>query len=451
MTTHYDTVVVGAGFAGLIVARELSRSGQRVAVLEARDRIGGRTWYGSRLGRELELGGTWVHWTQPHVWAELARYGIPLAPSPVPEQAYWWDGRQAMAGNPDELLELLDQPNELLTAAAREAFPQPFRPLESAAFEPYDAIAVPDEIARLPLRDDERSLLTSFWTLNFNGRLEDAALSQALRWVALANGDWKVMFEACATYKIAGGTSALAEAICQDIKADFHLNADVQRIISDEAGASVQTASGDVLTADDVVLTVPLHALSRIALQPPLPQAVQHGVERGQLGLGTKVWFTVEGEVPPFVALGDADWPLNFFQSEYTQDGKSYVIGFGPDAALIDAADSAAVQEILNRLVPDLHVLETSGHNWVEDPYAQETWPMHRVGYMTHTLPELQRPHGRVRFAGSDVANGWGGFIDGAIESGLTTARQILSQTPASDTHAAAQPPALLTSRKNRP
>ena len=49
-TTEFDTVIVGAGFAGLTAARDLADAGQRVLVLEGRDRIGGRTWYEKRLG-----------------------------------------------------------------------------------------------------------------------------------------------------------------------------------------------------------------------------------------------------------------------------------------------------------------------------------------------------------------------------------------------------------------
>ena len=98
MDLEYDVIVVGAGFAGLTAARELSHAGRRVAIVEARDRIGGRTWLTQRMGLNLELGGTWVHWTQPYVWAELRRYGIGLAPSPVHEKASWWNGQEAVHG-----------------------------------------------------------------------------------------------------------------------------------------------------------------------------------------------------------------------------------------------------------------------------------------------------------------------------------------------------------------
>jgi monoamine oxidase len=425
--TTYDVIVIGAGFAGLTAARELAHAGKRVAILEARDRIGGRTWLDERMGLNLELGGTWVHWTQPHVWAELRRYGIGLAPSPVPQNAYWWNGVRAVAGSPDELFELLDRPNELLAARSREVFPQPFAPLDSTLLADFDGVSLLDEIDLLPIPAEQRALLESFWSLNFNGHIEDAAFTQALRWVAITNGDWKVMFEACATYKIAGGTKALAEAIQADTVADFRFGADVRSIRQDDDGAVVATADGTEYRAESVVLAVPIQTLTRIAFAPALPVAVEIAAEKGQLGLGTKVWFTIEGEHPAFVALGGADWPLNFFQSEYVADGKTFVIGFGPDAHAINPADAAAVQELLNRLVPDAKVVESVGHSWVDDEYAQETWPMHRTGFLTESLPALQHPHGRIRIAGSDVADGWGGFIDGAIDSGLKAARAILT------------------------
>src|SRR5690625_7307518 len=72
----YDVIIVGAGFAGVTAARNLSQKGYRTIVLEGRDRMGGRTWYDHRLGENLEMGGTFIHWFQPNVWHETMRYNL---------------------------------------------------------------------------------------------------------------------------------------------------------------------------------------------------------------------------------------------------------------------------------------------------------------------------------------------------------------------------------------
>lgn len=51
-------------------------TGHRILLVEARDRIGGRTWTSVIGGYPYEMGGTWVHWNQGHVWAELSRYNM---------------------------------------------------------------------------------------------------------------------------------------------------------------------------------------------------------------------------------------------------------------------------------------------------------------------------------------------------------------------------------------
>jgi len=128
------------------------------------------------------------------------------------------------------------------------------------------------------------------------------------------------------------------------------------------------------------------------------------------------------------VALGPESAPLNFVQAEYIDEDATTLVCFGPDASAIDVDDPEAAQAILDTLVPGLEVLEVAGHNWVDDEYSLSTWPMHYTGYLTHSLAELQRPEGRIHLAGSDFANGWGGFIDGAIESGLDAARAVGDQ-----------------------
>ena len=94
-------VVVGAGFAGLVAARELQTAGIDYVVLEASNRIGGRAYTEARMGRPLELGATWVHWYQAHIWSEIMRYGqrLEIEASPALTQTPRRCGQESNAGD----------------------------------------------------------------------------------------------------------------------------------------------------------------------------------------------------------------------------------------------------------------------------------------------------------------------------------------------------------------
>ncbi|MFD1376675.1 flavin monoamine oxidase family protein [Micrococcus antarcticus] len=423
-----DVLIIGAGFAGLTAARELSRHGYKTTILEARDRIAGRTHLEEHLGRNLELGGTWVHWTQPYVWAEMGRYGIHPVSGPDFTQAYWSTENQQHTGYPDELMDLLDAPNQALLADSRKYFPLPWSPLSNPAITNIDGVTLSEAIDHLDLPADQRQLLRSFWTLNFNGSLDQAAYTQALRWCAAASGSWQLMFETCATFKIEGGTRRLADAILADSNAELLLEHPVASIHQDADGVVVRTISGRRFTARQLILAVPLSTLNDIDIQPELSATKREAATRSHAGRGAKLWVKVKGQQERFVAMGPEDAPLNFVQVEYIDANTTTLVCFGPVAAAVDVTDTAAAQRILDELVPGLEVLEIAGHNWVDDKYARSTWSMHYTGYLTESLAELQRPEGRIRIAGSDIANGWGGFIDGAIESGLDAARTVAEQ-----------------------
>mgnify|MGYP001661294978 CR=1 FL=1 len=124
-----QVIVVGAGFAGLTAARELQTAGIDYHIVEARDRIGGRAWTDDRLGRPLEIGATWVHWHQPHVWSEITRYGQDIIASPVVDTAYWYAGGELKSGTEAEMDAKLARPMEKIFENSREFFPEPHKPL----------------------------------------------------------------------------------------------------------------------------------------------------------------------------------------------------------------------------------------------------------------------------------------------------------------------------------
>ncbi|MEO1202070.1 MAG: FAD-dependent oxidoreductase, partial [Pseudomonadota bacterium] len=71
--SDYDVIVIGGGMAGCAAARETSKAGLRTVLLEARNRLGGRTYYAPFGDKNVELGGNYIYWLQPHVWAEVDR------------------------------------------------------------------------------------------------------------------------------------------------------------------------------------------------------------------------------------------------------------------------------------------------------------------------------------------------------------------------------------------
>jgi monoamine oxidase len=79
----------------------------------------------------------------------------------------------------------------------------------------------------------------------------------------------------------------------------------------------------------------------------------------------------------------------------------------------------AAVQRMLDQILPGYQVIGATAHDWLSDEFSRGTWAIHRPGWYEHHHAAMQEPAGQIVLAGSDIANGWAGFIDGAIESGL--------------------------------
>ncbi|HTE62905.1 MAG TPA: FAD-dependent oxidoreductase, partial [Solirubrobacteraceae bacterium] len=96
------------------------------------------------------------------------------------------------------------------------------------------------------------------------------------------------------------------------------------------------------------------------------------------------------------------------------------------DAQALDATDLGEVQRALDEISPGYQVMDAVAHDWLADEFSQGTWAIHRPGWYTTYHSEMRRPEGRVILAGSDLANGWSGFIDGAIESGVRAGRLAL-------------------------
>ena len=426
---HTDVVVIGAGFAGLVAARELGDAGLKVLVLEARDRIGGRTWTDHRLGQDLELGANWVHWVQPHVWAEMTRYGREIVRSPAADEAYWRgaDGGPRK-GTLAEFMALIDEGQQLLIDDVRTAIPRGVDPTTGAIGE-LDHLSIQDRFDALGLDPEARAANESVWVGHVNAPLDQVGISSALRWVAATGGHWQLMHEASATYRVVDGLRAFTARIAEDVSGEIRLNTVVAAVSQEEGGAVVETVDGGRIHARRVISTLPVNASGGIRFTPPLPEAWQRQAAETVASQGTKVWLRARGHVPRFFAYASQHDPLSVLKAEFyaSDDDGDYTIlvAFGPDHTRIDLNDLAGLQAAVDAFRPGIEITEVTAHDWMSDPYSRNTWMTHRPGQLTRDLADLQQPQGALHFATTDNANLWGGFIDGAIESGLREARRV--------------------------
>jgi hypothetical protein len=139
-------------------------------------------------------------------------------------------------------------------------------------------------------------------------------------------------------------------------------------------------------------------------------------------GQGFKCFVRVAGVIEGLLVLAPEPHPFSLVTTAHVAGDSTWLIGFGAHAPV--AFTLAWAQTALAQLLPDVQILEVVAHDWMSDPYSCGTWANFRPG-QAGRIEALIRPEGRLYFAGADIALGWRGFIDGAIESGLRTARQV--------------------------
>jgi monoamine oxidase len=439
-----DVVIVGAGVAGLCAARLLHRQGRSMVVLEARDRVGGRT-LSQLVGREvLDLGGQWVGPTQDRL-AELAReLGVRTFPQHHDgRKILSWGGKlRHFSGDvpwlsPLAMVELLLMRSRLGSMARRVP---PDRPWEADTAAEWDGMTLEtwkrrhlrSKGARLFLDVVTRAVLTSEpRDVSFLFFLSYLRWGQGLdRLISIPNGAQQDRF--------AGGAQQICQQMAKELGPRVVLNAPVRAIAQDSAGVTVRTDAGEFRGRLAVVAVPPLLA-GHIEYEPRLP------VRRDQLTARMPM-----GSVIKYIAVYERTfWREAGFSGEAFSDTGPAVTTFddtsadGSQPALVTFSDGevartwsertpeerrqAVLAEFVRFFGPEAgRPVAFVEKNWLEDPWSRGCYVgVMGPGTMTAWGPALREPCGRIHWAGTETATEWMGYIEGAIQSGRRAADEV--------------------------
>ncbi|MFT4214117.1 MAG: NAD(P)/FAD-dependent oxidoreductase [Microbacterium sp.] len=427
---HFDTIVVGAGVAGLSAARLLSAAGRHVVVLEARDRIGGRVHTERDGGDVTDLGASWIHGIEDSVVAAAATaFGMRTVEFTV--GGYQSDSRPIAHYDPS---------GTRLTDAAARAYVADIHAVDGALAEAI-AASSPDA----SYRDvTEAALCAQSWDADRTQRvreyLEHRAEEQYGVWIEdlAAHG---LDDDAIAGDEVVfpDGYDRLPAHLSEGL--DVRLDHVVTHVCWSEGGVEVTTDHG-AFHADTAVVTVPVGVLrsDAFAIHPPLPEPVAGALSRLAMNAFEKVFLRFEekfwddGVYAMRQQGAEAAWWHSWYDLTALH-GTPALLTFaaGPAARAIrswtDADVAASVMHQLRRLYGNRAVqpVRVRVTHWQDDPYARGSYAYMSIGSTTADHDDLATPVGGVlHLAGEATWTDDPATVTAALCSGQRAAENVL-------------------------
>jgi monoamine oxidase len=452
-TREVDVVIVGAGLSGLTAARQLTAKGKTVLVLEARDRVGGRTLNHDLGGGVVtEVGGQYVGPTQDRILALAKAVGVGTFKTyNEGSNVQLWQGQRSLyAANPglpngDVGQVFLDVIPKLDKMAADVPVDAPWTAKKAAEWDSmtlaqWMAANIPNEqqrrsfeIGLQPLLGSEPSEVSFLYMLWYFAQAGDAKHpGSGLRLFSTLGGAQESRF--------IGGSQRVSLEVARRLGSRVVLEAPVRTMHQTSSGVVIETGKLTVHAKRAIVAMAPPMA-GRLHYGPKLP--AKHDALRTRMHLGNLTKAAAVYDRPFWRDAGlsgqsvsDQGPATTTFDNTPPGGSPGILFGFvGGSAHDAWAALSPADRKVaVLRHYADLFGPEAlSPRDYTEMDWSEEEWtrgcPAAFTGTRTLTRygPALRQPFRHIHWAGTETADYWAGYMDGAVRAGERVAREVLA------------------------
>ncbi|KAI1612127.1 hypothetical protein EDD36DRAFT_489128 [Exophiala viscosa] len=467
-----DIIVVGGGISGMSAAYDAYKSGKSVIVLEARDRVGGRTYtIDTESGGRSDVGGAWINeFTQPNITKLAKEAGIPIIRQSIHGtaviertknkiQTYEDHGTfELEEGMPEEdrldekrVVALLDELCELVDIE---------EPWKCERAEEFDSISFLGWLNSVGASQATKNGMASFIRCLFALELNDVSFLYTLHYFVCGGG-----YESLASNDSRGGqyqrmregSMRVSEYIVTKLpKRSVKLSSPVQAVSQEGDICTVVTRAGAIYTSSAIICTIPSPLYSTITWSPMLPIKKRCYGQRSYMGACTKVvmiydrpWWreagysglgmSLVGPITQTMDTSDGEWK----SSDPTLAPRQYSLSCFPMANFaIEYARLPQEERILSikqhvaRLFPShaaeaMEPYQVLEQQWLNEEFsAGAPVPVLGCGALTAIGEEWRTPHGRIFFAGTEMATKWKGYMDGAVSAGQQAVADVLKVLP---------------------